>query len=165
MALSLKLTGIDNIQDMLAELPKATNKNVVRRAMMDAAEPMAEHAADLAPVLGGDLSEGITVTTQIVKSQADDTRRPGKDEVRAFVGANYRPGTDGYAPHAHLVEFGTGERQHKSGKSVGQMPAQPFMRPAFDGGKDTFISRFSTALLEQVNKAVARFRRKKARGG
>lgn len=165
MALKMKLSGIEGVNAALTELPKATSKNVVLRAMKEAAEPMRDHASDLAPVLYGDLSEGMTVTTKIVASQADDTRRPGRDEVRAFIGANYSRGSDGYAPHAHLVEFGTGPRYKKNGQYVGQMPAQPFMRPAFDGGKETFISRFSAALLEEINKAKARVARKKAREG
>lgn len=37
---------------------------------------------------------------------------------------------------AHLVEQGTKERRHKSGKSTGRMPASPFMKPAFEQTKD-----------------------------
>jgi HK97 gp10 family phage protein len=41
------------------------------------------------------------------------------------------------APHAHLIEYGTSERFHKSGKSVGKIPGKdkelhPFFRPAVD---------------------------------
>jgi HK97 gp10 family phage protein len=39
------------------------------------------------------------------------------------------------APHAHLVEYGTTERFHKSGKSVGAAKQQPFFRPAWDESK------------------------------
>jgi len=39
------------------------------------------------------------------------------------------------APHAHLVEFGTRERFHKSGKSVGAANGYPFFRFTWDSTK------------------------------
>lgn len=44
------------------------------------------------------------------------------------------------APHAHLVEFGTAERHHKSGKSTGIMPKRPFIRPAYDKSKREVVA-------------------------
>ena len=35
-----------------------------------------------------------------------------------------------FAPHAHLVEFGSGVRVDKRGKVSGHMPASPFLGPA-----------------------------------
>ena len=35
-----------------------------------------------------------------------------------------------FAPHAHLVEFGSGVRVDKHGKASGHMPASPFLTPA-----------------------------------
>lgn len=54
---------------------------------------------------------------------------PRKDKYPevTLVGIDYHQ-----APHAHLVEFGTGPRYHASGKYVGQMPAQPFFRESID---------------------------------
>lgn len=37
------------------------------------------------------------------------------------------------SPHAHLIEYGTGPRYHKSGKHVGRGPAIPFFRQALRG--------------------------------
>lgn len=165
MTFRMKLTGLEGVNAALAELPKATSKNVVKRALIDAAEPMADDAAAHAARASGTLAQSITTTASIVKTQAGDSRRPGRDEVRAFVGPNYQRGggKKPRAPHAHLVEFGTGPRWHKSGKFVGQAPAQPFMRPAFDGGKSGFIERFSRAMLDQIDRAKARLARKFAR--
>lgn len=44
------------------------------------------------------------------------------DKATHIVGA--------FAPHAHLVEFGTGVRVNKKGKVSGHMPAAPFLTPA-----------------------------------
>ncbi|RMF11096.1 MAG: HK97 gp10 family phage protein [Alphaproteobacteria bacterium] len=59
------------------------------------------------------------------------------------------------APHAHLVEFGTAERFHKSGKSVGSAPAQPFLFPAYRIMKRRIKGRMSRAITKSL-KAVAR---------
>ena len=40
------------------------------------------------------------------------------------------------APHAHLVEFGTGPRYQPSGKYVGSMPANPFFRWSVDASRN-----------------------------
>lgn len=164
---SLELRGVQDALAALRELPQATEKPTVRKALVAAAVPMAEDAAARAPRDEGDLKEAMIATTRITSNQAADTRKPGRDEVRAFVGPNYSRSAKGkgYAPHAHLVEFGTGPRYQKStGKFVGQMPAKPFMRPAFDTGASGFIDRFSVALLAMIDKAKARLARKAAKG-
>ena len=72
-------------------------------------------------------------------SEAVETRplpqKEGYPEV-TMVGVNYNK-----APHAHLVEFGTGPRYHASGKYVGQMPAQPFFRRSIDGARGLIKNR------------------------
>jgi len=50
-----------------------------------------------------------------------------------------------FAPHAHLVEFGTKVRVDRRGKVSGHMPAKPFLGPA----EDAVRSR-----LEQIVKSV-----------
>lgn len=161
----MKISGIDGVLEALAELKKATAKNVVKRAVIEAAQPMADDAKAKAPRDEGDLAEGISVTPQIVAAQAQYSRKPGKEEVRAFVGPNYKPGAPGYAPHAHLVEFGTGPRTTKDGRSTGQMPAQPFLRPAFDANKQVFIDRVGAALWAEIDKVRKRMARKNAKRG
>ncbi len=44
-----------------------------------------------------------------------------------LVGLDYK-----IAPHQHLVEFGSGPRHHKSGKSTGSMPASGFFRKSIE---------------------------------
>jgi hypothetical protein len=48
--LTVQVDGLDGILDALEEIPKiATEKNVVRRALVDAAEPIRATWAELAP--------------------------------------------------------------------------------------------------------------------
>jgi len=60
----------------------------------------------------GNLQRG--VVTGVFKN------RPRKKRA-AFVLVDRR-----IAPHLHLIEFGTAERRHKSGKSVGRVKPNPF---------------------------------------
>ena len=79
------------------------------------------------------------------------------------VGANYRKGTEGYAPHAHIVEFGTEPRFHSSGKFVGQMPAYPMLRPAWNATKITLALDVAEVLKVEVEKSAQRLARKNSR--
>ncbi len=54
------------------------------------------------------------------------------------------------APHRHLVQYGTVERSHESGKSTGKMTSNRFMDGA-DKGADAY---FQAAIAKEVNKHV-----------
>jgi hypothetical protein len=74
-------------------------------------------------------------------------RRWGKDtawgQPRApIVYMSYRGGKA--APHAHLVEYG--------GRG-GQMPAQPYFRPAYDATKDEMIRHVESEIIKAVEGA------------
>lgn len=62
---------------------------------------------------------------------------------------------------ATLVEFGTGPRRTKSGKALGSMPAQPFLRPAWDEHGPGVMDRLTQSLRVEVAKKIARARKKK----
>jgi HK97 gp10 family phage protein len=136
------------IDAMLSELPKAMGKTVVRNALKKAAKPIKDAAAEGAP--GG-----------IKKSMKIDDKRGGKrvkskKAVYMFVGPT--------EPHAHLVEFGTGPRYHKSGKYVGKMPPNPFMRKAWDSMKDRAFEILKEELSNELMKAAKRLKTRAERG-
>lgn len=167
MTLRAKIEGLDHIREVLRELPAAAEKRAVRDAMIDAADVFADDAAARVPVREGRLKDSIVRTWRIIKSQERGTRKAGKEGARAFVGPNYsrtQASAKGYAPHGHLVEFGTGPRYTKDGAYRGEAAPQPFMRPAFDSKKGEFIRNFSAVLLGKIEKAVARMRKKQAKG-
>lgn len=161
---TVKLSGFEGVAAALAELPKATSKNTVRRALKTASEPMLKDAAARAPKDEGDLRDSFVSTVKIMRSHSRGSRRPGRDEIRLFLGPNYNPGEASFAPHAHLTEFGTGPRfQKTTGRYVGQVAPRPYMRPAFDTGKDRLIRDFSAEIWTEINKAQKRIARKNAR--
>ena len=78
--------------------------------------------------------------------------------MQVYVGASP-------ARTAHLKEFGTGPRKHKSGKSTGAMPADPFLRPAWEGGHRHALKEFSRLLWEGIEKAARRLAKRQAKAG
>lgn len=152
------LDGFDELSAALRDLSRTVQRNVVTRALVKAGEPVVVAAKQAAPVDSGDLKEAI-----IASSSADHGRRSKGDVSYAYIGPSYSKFDANYAPHGHLVEFGTAARYHKNGKYVGQAPAQPFLRPAWDSQKQSVISNFTVTLRSEIEKAVARAERKQRR--
>ena len=153
----VRIEGLRELEKALAELPKATGKNVLRRTLRKAAEPMVAAAQSKAPVDSGGLRDSIQIATRLSRRQARLHRKMFKDDrasVEIFAGVSA-------LPHAHLLEFGTGPRYHKSGKYVGQVAPHPFMRPAWDAHKRPMLDAISKELGEEIMKAAQRLARKK----
>jgi HK97 gp10 family phage protein len=168
----MNVEGLKELDAALAELPKATGKNVMRRAARSALEPFASVASSLAPVgpvrktkkgiiPGGRLKRSVNVSTALSKRQRRLARREsaieGKASITVHAGASL-------VRHAHLVEFGTKERFHKkTGKSVGSMPPRPFMRPAWDSTKIQVLTIFQKEMWAEIKKSADLLARKQAR--
>ena len=136
---------------MLDQLPKAMSKTVLKNALKKAAKPVQAAAILNAPIgPTGNLKEGIIISTELKGHKVR-----AKKSVIVFVGADAVT-----APHAHLVEFGTAPRYQENGKYVGQMPANPFFRNAWDATKhqalQIFIKEMETELLKAVLRLVKR---------
>jgi HK97 gp10 family phage protein len=127
---------------------KTVVRNVMNRALVDAAQPMVERARQLAPndpeTPAPDLSTSITAGPSLYPRQRRLQRREGRSFAEVFVGLT------GHAiRYAHLMEFGTA---HSS--------PRPFMRPALDSEGDTFLSLMRGALTKQLDRATQRARKK-----
>lgn len=156
MAQKVKIHGLRELEKALAELPKATGKNVLRRVLRTRAQPIADAAISAAPddpvTQGNDLRSSIAVGTVLSKRQKSLHRKMFKNDkaaVEMFVGA-------GPLPQAHLQEFG-----------APQHDPQPFMRPAWDGGKAQLLEGLKDDLWTEIKKAADRLAKKlaKAAGG
>jgi HK97 gp10 family phage protein len=145
--------------NLLDQLPTiAMQKGVVRNALKKAGQPIAERAKELAPFYPGPgrhLRDSIKVSTSLKASQRRG-RISDRTSVTVYVGAS--------APHAHLVEFGTGPRTQKNGRFTGQMPPNPFMRTAWDTLKMSSLKIFSDQMREEIYKAARRLAKKAAKG-
>lgn len=149
------LHGVRELDRALAELPRSVGKTVLRRAATETLRPVRDAARALAPrgaegkPRGKSVATSIHVRAKLKRSQAAGRQKQG--DVEAFVGST--------APHAHLVEWGSGPRYQKTtGRYTGQMPPQPFMRPAWDQGKAGMLDKLPKALWAEVYKAARRLR-------
>lgn len=152
------ISGLKELQAALKELPKATETRVVQDTMKVSLQPMLLEASRLAPKDEGDLADAIQSSTKVIPSQRSEVPRKGRHKILLFAGPLYSRFSGYYAPHAHLVEFGTRER-----KGRGVMPAQPFMRPAFDMHVAGFIKQFSGELVGMIEAAATRQRKRQER--
>jgi len=146
METTFKLTGFDNLEKALDDLPRATAKNVVRRVLKKQAQPFADTARQLVPVDKGHLKRSITVGTKVAKTQRKEIK---KLQSEGFITMSIGPGQD---PAAHLVEYG-----------FDQQAAEPFMRPAWDKHKDGVLDGVADDLWKEIEKAAKRLAKKAAK--
>lgn len=151
----MKISGFREIDALLQAMPRQLAGQGVNAGLRRALQPVAAAARAYAP---GSLAGRIRIAPTIKAGQmAQAIEKPGKGRRVMFVGSG--------APHAHLVEFGTGPRYQKSGKYVGIMPPDPFLRPAWDANKDQVLATLADAIREEIAKAVGRRAARAVRAG
>lgn len=172
--MGLKVRGIDDLQAALDDLGKRLGRSVLERSLRRASAPMLAAAKSFAPYDEGDLEGSLKIVRQVSsdpgKAAFAATMQAGGDRAaaRAALRTAYReqggavaelvlgPDLADGGNLAHIVEFGTGPRYQKNGKYVGEMPAQPFLRPAFDAESGPTIERLKPILMTEIEKAVQR---------
>ncbi|MBN9674641.1 hypothetical protein [Salipiger bermudensis] len=158
MSISMKVSGFRDIEKALAALPQGTAKGVARRAMRKELQPVADTANAFWP---GATDNVFRVTSRLSRGQrADSGAGSSRSAVNLFVGAN--TGTDG-APHAHLLEFGTGPRFQKNGRFTGSVAPQPMLQPAWDIHKHSLLEGLGARLWDEIEKTIARRAKRAAR--
>lgn len=157
MSVGFKFEGGKDLERALGELKRGTAKGVSRRVLKKVLKPVAE-AAEASPFT-------IAVTSALTARQ----RRGAWQDFRPSVVAMYVGPVDDDGqgePHAHLLEFGTMPRYHrKSGKYVGAVMADPFMRPAWDANSGDMLERLGVELWQEIEKSVKRAAAKAANAG
>jgi HK97 gp10 family phage protein len=168
VTVTMSVSGFAELDKELERLSQSVGKQVLNRALMKVAEPLAERAKSYAVGFKdstGTLQNSITVGKKLNKRQSKMHRKAYKDDrmsAEVFVGVSYSRGSG--ARHAHLIEFGTGPRFHKkTGKYVGQVSPMPFMRPAWAVESRTMLDRLKVDLWMEIQKAIGRAERKAAR--
>lgn len=141
--MSFHIEGLRELDDALGELTKATAKNVLKRALTKAAEPIEQEAERRAPRLTGHLIRTIRIGTQLTRRQRSQHTK--ESMVELFVGP-------AGLVQAITQEFGTAHHG-----------PQPFMRPAWDSNKTTALDNFKKDLGDEIEKARQRAARKAAR--
>lgn len=166
---SMKVEGLSDLEEALRELPKATAKNTIRRALLAAAQPIEQQAQSLIRVR----RVSPAVVTAKVKFTTGDA---GK---RAFAEALARGATREEAGEAaHQANDTSDDPSITSGvTSVGptkrafygfefgtrQQAPKPFMRPAWDTHKTASVNTIKDELKTQIEKARIRIVKKALR--
>jgi HK97 gp10 family phage protein len=138
--LTVKITGIAEVQKMLAEAPKNIVMLGFGRALNAGINVIAAAVAERVPVKEGELAAAL-VTEVVVDANA----RGGIASV-GFGKMGHR---------ANWVEYGHRMVTHKPGKKqVGDVPAHPFMRPAADASADAAIDAFAETLAATLKQGI-----------
>lgn len=167
----VSVSGLRELELALAQLPKATARNVLKRTLEKAAQPTVDEAKRLVPVNTGRLRDSI-VSSFKVKNKVGNAEYAaamraglGKEAAGAalrqarkaakglgsFAEIYVGPARGkGVIPYAHIVEFG----------SVKDSP-QPFMRPAWDVTKQDALRIIRAELGNEIIKTARRLGRGK----
>lgn len=144
MRSEFKFEGGRELEKALADLPRATAKNVTRRVLKSAAKPIEKDAEANVPVLSGTLREDVNTGTRLNRRQSAINRKMGKSEVEVHVGVEDPAGVQ--------TEFGN---EHQA--------ATPWLRPAWDANKLGALSVIATNLWTEIRKSAQRLARKAAK--
>jgi HK97 gp10 family phage protein len=153
VTLEVKVEGLDGLLAALEELPKrTTQKAVVRRSLKQAAEPIRNLAASLAPYDASQstfyhLRDDVIVSDKTTARDGDPGAPPGS--VTVFVGPDKRL----IRHHGIMVEFGTFKDR-----------AQPFMRPAWEAGKERSLNLLGYYMWVEIDATAHRLAARAARG-
>jgi HK97 gp10 family phage protein len=142
-----ELEGAAELQRLLDQLPAKVQRKVSRAAI----------SAGLTPILRA-MRKGVPVKEGTLKKSLG---RKVKAYPKTYTTVGLAGPKKYAAPHAHLVEYGTGPRYDKDGNYAGQMPPNPFVRKA----RDEQTTAAATAVAKKVKEGVHREAAKAAAGG
>lgn len=148
--MAVRLEGFRELDAALAELPKATQRNVLRRVLRNAAKPTLAAMEARAPRDTGWTAGSLAISNTLNPANRREQKREGKAFAEVYVGS-----TRGSA--AAFQEFGT-----EYGTSI--RPPRPYLRPAWEDTNGEALSIIQSQLGAEIEKARARRARKAARG-
>lgn len=162
--ITVGVSGFRDLDLALSELPKATARNVLRRALINAATPFAAAAAAAAPddpkTTGFDLHTSVKAGDKLSRRQ--QRVRSGQAGTSFVPGVGFRrPKAEFFAeayvgagplPQAHLSEFGSSRQKPR-----------PWLRPSWAAWRDRVLASITRALADEIERARQRLARKAAR--
>lgn len=171
------VVGLKELDAALAELPDSLARGAARRTMNKGGNVMAAEQKRLAnPAIRDTIGVFTKARNLTGLDEYGAVRAAGgssRAATQALRAARRGRGSEGTrittavgssSPLAHLFERGTGPRfQKTTGRYTGLMPAEPFVRPAFDHQVGTVITVIKTELAADIARTRARYDRKLAR--
>lgn len=154
MSVTIHIDGLAAIQQKLLELPDRVNRKIVRHAVSEGAAIIRDDARSRAPVYAGIVAKGHPAPGTLAKSiwMKYIPERSTPQNCTFYVGVRHGKKYEHYgkknrnvdAYYFAFVEFGTSK-----------MAARPFLRPAWDSGKDTALYAIKYALQAGIDAEVA----------
>ena len=157
------IDGLKELDAALKALGKpSTIRRVLRPAVMAGARIIRRRAKALVPVKHGHLRKSIAAKVKTYRNgnvvgvvgPRSDYHIVRRSEVTGNI-QRIRPSN-----YAHLVEKGHAIKFSKKGPVVGHVPARPFMKPAFEGGRAeigaAMKSKVQSGLEREAAKAAAK---------
>lgn len=161
---TVRVSGLRELEAELAKLKKSVGMSVLRRVGKGALTPMMEDAKSKAPEKTGTLVQSIVIKNtpdKVYKAAARDSflkfghakgvKRDKSTGISLSLAPTARRGTNLWR-YAFYQEYGTIH-----------MSAQPYMRPAWDSGKENALEYIEQNLSKEISNSVAKAERKAAR--
>lgn len=133
MGFKTSITGYQEIDQVLANLPSQLSKSVLLSTFKESAKPLEEEAKRLVPVHEGDLQDSIGTVSG---------KKSGVEDVATYTGPRYNK-RHGYI--GAFIEYGTSKKA-----------AHPFMRPAYDKTIAIVKENIKTALAKVLLRYMRR---------
>ncbi|MCR5875169.1 hypothetical protein LRS10_13810 [Phenylobacterium sp. J426] len=166
MKVKVRVEGLRDLDAALAELNKATARNVLQRALLKAADPVHQEAVRLAPERSGVLKSKIRKSTRKPKGHQSKaafaaamkrgaTRREAVAAQRAFNRENPARfaevfvGVEEGVAQAWPQELGTAKH-----------PPQPYIRPAMEAKWGEALEIMKAEVRPEIEKAAERARKR-----
>lgn len=175
---TVRIEGLRELDAALGQLTKATARNVLKRVLLKAGQPIADEAARLAPddpkTGPPDLHTSIVVGSKLKNTTgnaefAETMRNFGTkaEAVQALRDARRAAGGAGTSAQVYVGPASTTKRAAikaivQEFGSVKQAP-QPYMRPAWEATKGTALEIIKRDLGGEIQKAAARAARRAAK--
>ena len=140
------VSGFRELHDALGQLPKATERALLRRIGTKALAPFVAEAKRLAPVDDGQLRDSIAAGTKLNSRARRKAKEDPPEGVRVFAGTSNRNGVP--------REFGTSRSR-----------AEPFMRPAWDRTRSEVLDGVTRDLATEIDKTAKRLAKRAAKKG
>jgi hypothetical protein len=147
----LRITGLEQVQRALSELPTSVVVKGFAKALDKGAGVIAAEVSARAETLDESGSQTRLFEHVTVNVEVDTAKRGGVGTVSFDKSLDERTGIP-QDLKAYLVEFGHRMVTHKPGKKeVGHVPAKPFLREAFEASADRAVEVFGETLIDSLS--------------
>jgi HK97 gp10 family phage protein len=166
--ISIKISGMEDFEKTLKQLPEILQKKVVLQGFRVGAEVVKDRAVELAPRSRSALSTAFAASARQSGGKKHlhekiSVSRPRIKDLRSDREIIYT--VKATHPLAFIAEYGTGPRvRKKSGGSTGSMPAFAFMRRAVDEKGTEAINAITEKCRTLLNAALERVSSGKYKG-